>query len=67
VAGVAATHGERHQGNSIHVKGSTSDFEQRVESMEIDHEAVEVARTDDQIGLSVIEHAGEHDTIYEVT
>jgi hypothetical protein len=35
--------------------------------MQIDHEAVEIAKKGDQIGLSVIEHAREHDTVYIVT
>ncbi len=67
VAGVAITDGELHKGDTIHVKGSTSDFEQKVDSMEIDNEAVEVAKPGDQIGLIVIEHAREHDTVYMVT
>ena len=67
VAGVTITDSELRKGDTIHVKGHTSDFEQKVESMEIDHEAVEVARPGDQIGLMVIEHAREHDTVYVVT
>ena len=67
VAGVAITDGELHTGDTIHVKGNTSDFEQKVESMEIDKEAVEVAKPGDQIGLVVIEYTREHDTIYKVT
>ena len=67
VAGVAITDGELHKGDKIHIKGHTSDFEQTVESMEIEHEAIDVARPGDQIGLSVVEHAREHDTVYAVT
>ncbi len=66
VAGVSITD-ELHQGDIIHVKGYTSDFEQIVRSMQIDHETVNSARRGDQIGLSVIEHAREHDTIYMVS
>ena len=67
VAGVVITDGELHKGDTIHIKGHTSDFKQIVESMEIDHETVEVAKPDSEIGLSVIEHAREHDTVYKVT
>ena len=67
VAGVSITDGELHEGDIIHVKGHTSDFEQEVRSMQIDHEVVNTARRGDQIGLSVIEHAREHDTIYMVS
>ncbi len=67
VAGVAITDGELHIGDTIHVKGHTSDFEQKVESMEIDNKAVKVAKPGDQIGLMVIEHAREHYTVYVVS
>jgi putative protease len=66
VAGVVITDGELHKGDTIHITGHTSDFEQIVESMEIDHKTVEVAKPGDQIGLLVIEHAREHDTVYMV-
>ncbi len=67
VAGLTITDSELHIGDAIHVNGHTSDFEQKVESMEIDHEAVEVAKPGDQVGLTVIEHVREHDTVYKVT
>lgn len=67
VAGITVTDGALHKGDKIHIKGHTSDFEQAVESMEIDHEAVEVAQPGDQIGLTVVEHAREHDGVYLVT
>ena len=67
VAGVEITDGELHKGDTIHVKGHTSDFQQKVESMEIDHEAAEVTKPGDQIGLTVIEYARVHDTVYKVT
>ena len=60
------TDDELHTGDKIHIKGATSDFDQEVESMEIDHKAVDVAKPGDQIGLSVIEHAREHDAVYRV-
>ena len=66
VAGVTITDGELREGDTIHVKGHTSDFEQKVESMQIDHEPVKVAKPGDQIGLTVIEHAREHDIVYIV-
>lgn len=67
VAGVTITDGRLSKGDTIHVKGHTSDFEQKVESMELDHEAVEVAQPGDEIGLTVTEHAREHDTVYMVS
>ena len=66
VAGVDITDGELRQGDTIHITGHTSDFEQIVKSMQIDHETVEVVKPGDQIGLAVTEHAREHDTVYKV-
>jgi putative protease len=67
VAGVTITDGELHKGDTIHVVGHTSDFEQKVDSIEIDHEAVEVARSGEQIGLGIIEYVRENDAVYRVT
>jgi len=53
-------------GDAIHIRGHTSDFSQRVESLQIGHAPVtEVGRQDD-FGLKVIEHAREHDVVYKV-
>jgi len=67
VAGVKITDGELHKGDTIHIRGHTSDFEQKVRSMEIDHATVEVAGPGSDIGLSVVAHAREHDAVYLVT
>ena len=67
VAGVIITDGELHTGDKIHIKGHTSDFAQEVESMEMDHGHVDVARPGDDIGIKVVDHAREHDTVYLVS
>ncbi|MEJ2172619.1 MAG: EF-Tu/IF-2/RF-3 family GTPase [Woeseiaceae bacterium] len=66
VAGVLVTDGELHIGDKIHIRGHTSDFEQTVNSMEIDHATIDVAKPGDDIGLKVVEHAREHDEVYLV-
>lgn len=53
-------------GDKIHVKGHTSDFEQTVDSMQVEHEEIEVAKAGQQIGLKVKEHVREHDVVYKV-
>lgn len=67
VAGVRLTDGELHVGDRIHIRGYTSDFTQRVESIQIDHHAVEEAKPGDEIGLEVREHAREHDIVFVET
>lgn len=53
-------------GDVVHIKGHTSDFRQRVESMEINHAHVNEARPGDSFGLRVSQHAREHDVVYKV-
>lgn len=53
-------------GDNIHIKGHTSDFAQRVDSLQVGHAAVEEVGPDDDFGLKVSEHAREHDVVYKV-
>jgi putative protease len=55
-----------HVGDKIHIKGHTSDFSQRVESLQIGHAAVDQVGPDDDFGLRVVDHAREHDVVYKV-
>lgn len=53
-------------GDNIHVKGHTSDFSQRVESLQIGHAPVQEVGPSDDFGLKVVDHAREHDVVYRV-
>jgi translation elongation factor EF-1alpha len=66
VAAIEITDGELHVGDTIHVVGHTSDFTQKIDSMQIEHAAVPVAKVGDQIGIQVAQHAREHDQVYRV-
>jgi len=52
-------------GDTIHIKGHTSDFTQLVDSMEVDHVHVNEARPGQSFGLRVKDHAREHDVVYK--
>jgi putative protease len=67
VAAVEITDGQLSVGDTIHFKGHTSDWTQKVDSMQIEHEQVQTAKPGDQIGIKVMEHAREHDEVYLVT
>ncbi|MDH3285252.1 MAG: EF-Tu/IF-2/RF-3 family GTPase [Acidobacteriota bacterium] len=67
VAAIEITAGELKVGDTIHIKGHTSDFKEHVDSMQVDHESVEVARVGDSVGIKVSGHAREHDTVFKVT
>ena len=51
-------------GDRIHISGHTTDLEQTVESMEVEHASVETAGPGDDVALKVSDHVREHDRIY---
>ena len=53
-------------GDKIRIKGATSDFEQPVDSMQIEHEKIEEAKAGQSIGMKVKEHVRQHDVVYKV-
>jgi hypothetical protein len=53
-------------GDVIHILGHTTDFTQKVESLEVDHAPVAEVGPKDDFGLKVIEHAREHDAVFKV-
>jgi hypothetical protein len=53
-------------GDVIHIRGHTTDFRQRVESLEVNHASVSEVGPDDDFGLMVVEHAREHDAVFKV-
>ncbi len=52
-------------GDYIVIKGPTTDFEQAVESMQIEHENIERAEAGQSIGLEVVQRAREKDIVYK--
>ena len=51
-------------GDKIKIKGANTDFEQIVESMQIEHEKIEEAKPGDSIGLKTQERVREGDTVF---
>ena len=64
---IEITEGELKIGDTIHIKGHTSDFTQQVTSIQIEHEAVEKAKKGDAIGVKVDSPVHEHDQVFLVT
>jgi hypothetical protein len=52
-------------GDCILVKGPTTDFEQVVESMQIEHTNIPRAEAGQSIGLKMAENARERDIVYK--
>ncbi len=58
--------GSLKKGERIRIRGHTTDFEQRVESMQIDHRDVEEAKAGQSIGLRVNDKVREHDQVFRL-
>ena len=53
-------------GDTALIEGKTTNFEQRVESMQIEHESVEKADAGETVGLKVDRAVREGDKVYKV-
>ena len=53
-------------GDKIHIQGHTTDFTQRVGSMEVEHHSVVWVKPGDEVAVKVIEPVHEHDVVYRV-
>jgi len=48
-------------GDVIHIRGHTTDFSQKVESLEVNHAPLTEVRPNTDCGLKVVQHTREHD------
>ena len=53
-------------GDTIHILGHTTDFTQKVTSMQIEHKNVSSVKTGDDFAMKVIKPVREHDVVYKV-
>lgn len=54
-------------GDTIHIKGHSTDFQITIQSMQIEHKMVSEAKKGDSIGIEVSKKCREHDKVYIVT
>ena len=52
-------------GDTIVIKGPTTDFEQLVDSMQIEHKNIQKAERGQSIGLKVMQRVRETDAVYK--
>jgi GTPase len=64
---VELTKGSLKVGETIHVKGHTTDLYQKVESMQMEHAPVQSAKKGESFGLHVESQVREHDLVFKVT
>lgn len=53
-------------GDRIAVEGATTNFEQTVDSMQVEHKAVKVANKGDSVGMKVIDRVRNGDNVYKI-
>jgi putative protease len=66
VAAIRLTAGPLRTGDKIHVQGRSTDFQQMVQSMQIEHATVAEAKAGDEIGIKVEQPVHEHDKVYKI-
>lgn len=66
VAGIQIEEGSLSIGDTIHIRGHTTNFEQVVESMELQHEPIQKAEPGQMVGIKVRERVRGKDTVYKV-
>ncbi len=67
-AGVAVLEltGPLNKGDRIVIRGSTTNIEQAVDSMEIEHKQIQNAQAGQSIGMKVADRVRENDIVYRV-
>ncbi len=54
-------------GERIYIKGHTTDFQQVVESMQVDRSPVQAAQAGQSVGVKVTTRCRQHDIVYRLT
>jgi putative protease len=54
-------------GDTIHIKGHTSDFYQKIESMQLEHNPVDKVKKGEPVGIKVENSVRENDVVFKVT
>jgi translation initiation factor IF-2 len=61
------TKGSVRIGDTIHIKGHTTDYYQKIQSMQVEHASVESAEEGMEVGLKVESPVREGDGVFKVT
>lgn len=66
VAGIRITEGSLSVGDKISIEGHTTNIQQMVDSMQVEHDSVQTAETGQEIGMKVADRVRPHDVVYKV-
>jgi len=67
VAAIEITAGKLSVGDTIHIKGHTTDLKEEIASMKIEHETVESAKKGDSIGIQVSDRTRRKDKVFKLS
>ncbi|MBW2088058.1 MAG: translation elongation factor-like protein [Deltaproteobacteria bacterium] len=66
VAAVEMTDGTVSLGDTLHFLGHTTNFESKVDSMQIQHKSVKEAKKGDSVGVEISEKARAGDKVFKI-
>ena len=66
VAVVKVESGTLRVGDNVHLRGHTTDFGQRIDSLQVNHAPVAAVGPRDDFGMKVRDHVRENDVVYKV-
>ena len=66
VAGIKITDAALEVGDTIQIKGATTDFTQEVESLEVDRKPLQRAEPGQEVGLKVKDKVRKNDIVYKL-
>ena len=63
---IKLTKGKLKQGERVYIKGHTTDLQQVVESMQVDHKDIAEAKKGNIIGIQVTDRVRPNDVVYKI-
>jgi putative protease len=66
VAAIEVTSGALSIGDTVKIVGATTNFEQKIESMEIDRKPVQTVTVGQAVGIKVKERVRPHDKVFKI-
>jgi len=66
VAGIKITEGSLSVGDKISIEGHTTNVQQTVDSMQVEHDSVQTAEAGQEIGMKVSDRVRPHNVVYTV-
>ena len=67
VAAIEITAGKLGVGDTIQIKGHTTDTNEKIKSLQIEHNVVENAKKGDSIGIKVTEKVRRKDKVFKIS